>query len=162
MQDCANTDSSPATCLPERRGAEAGFSLVEVVIAFVVFLIAMLGIFISFTFAVSYNAGNSSRAQALAILQQEVEQMRSAKFTPALTDVSLLGGTRPPRLVTSPDGNRFVVVIVVDDEPLTAGVQTNVASTIKEVSVTVALARPTPGWQTSVPATVILRRVKAN
>lgn len=142
--------------------SERGFSLVEVVIAIVVFLVVMLGIFVAFTFAVSYNAGNNSRAQALAVLQQEVENMRAAKFTPIVTDAALSGGVKATKNVTSADGLKFIVNVSVDDDPFTAGIQTNAAATLKEISVTVALDRPTPGWQTSVPATVVLRRVMAN
>jgi prepilin-type N-terminal cleavage/methylation domain-containing protein len=140
----------------------AGFSLIEVLVAMVVFMVAMLGIFVAFTFAISYNAGNNSRAHALAILQQEVEVVRAAKFTPNIVDAIVTGGVKATRTVTSADGNRYLVNITVDDNPSTAGVQINTASTLKEISVTVSLARPTPGWQTYVPATVILRRVISN
>jgi prepilin-type N-terminal cleavage/methylation domain-containing protein len=146
----------------KNESGQAGFSLVEVTIAMVVFLIAILGVFFSFTFAVNYNAGNSSRAQALAILQQKVEQMRSLKFVPTSTDAALTGGTKSPEIVTAPDGNRFRIQVIVDDDPFTADIQTNAATKFKEINVTVTLERPTPGWQTSVPATIILRRVRGN
>lgn len=153
---------------------EAGFSLVEVVIAMVIFLIALLGVFITFTYAVNYNAGNSSRAQALAVLQQEVELMRSAKFTPTHTDNftptvpddgrrDITGGTKPSRTVTSADGKRFIVDVKVDNNPLTQVVDDeSVSTTFKEITVTVTLDSPTPGWQTAIPATVIVRRVRGN
>lgn len=151
-------------CQPprERRFAERGSSLVEVTIAMVIFLVALLGVFITFTYAVNYNAGNNSRAQALTILQQEVELMRAAKFTSGGTDASLAGGVKPKRIVTAPDGGRFRVDITVDDDPNTGGTQTDSTKTIKEIKVQVALDNPTPGWQTSVPAVVYLRRVRGN
>jgi type II secretory pathway pseudopilin PulG len=145
------------------RVTEAGFSLVEVTVAFAIFFIAMLAILASFTFAVNYNAGNSSRAQALAILQEKVEVMRSKKFTPGITDPELYGGTKTPEQVTSADGNKYRIQVIVDNDPYTAGVQDETtATTMKEVSVIVSLDRPTPGWQTAVPAKVILRRTRAN
>ena len=153
---------APAVNHPPAARGEAGFSLIEVTVAMVIFLIAMLGIFVTFTYAINYNAGNSSRAQALAILQQTVEKMRSAKFVPNGTDSALTGGTKAAQSVTSSDGNRFSVTVTVDDDPFTAGVQVDPTKSIKEVTVTVALERPTPGWQTSVPATVVLRRVRGN
>lgn len=156
------TSKHQANAVDRREVDERGFSLVEVVIAMVVFLIAMLGIFVAFTFATSYNAGNTSRAQALAVLQQEVENMRAAKFTPVVTDASLTGGVKGTKNVTTTDGLKFIVNVTVDDDPFTAGTQINAATTLKEISVTVALDRPTPGWQTSVPATVVLRRVMSN
>jgi prepilin-type N-terminal cleavage/methylation domain-containing protein len=154
---------------------EAGFSLVEVSIAMLIILIALLGVFATFTYAISYNAGNNSRVQAIAVLQREVELLRSAKFTPTVTDAftpgvpddgrrDIRGGEKPSRNTTSADGNRYVVETKIDNDPLTDGIQsTNEStSTIKEITVTVRLDSPTPGWQTSVPATVVLRRVRAN
>ena len=73
---------------------ESGFSLVEVVCALVILLIALLGVFVTFTYSINYNAGNSSRSQALALLQREVEQLRSKKFTPDFTDPALYGGSQ--------------------------------------------------------------------
>lgn len=139
-----------------------GFTLVEVVVAMVILLIALLGVFITFTYAVNYNAGNNSRSEALAIMQQEVEKMRSAKFTPAITDSILKGGKKIPFIVTGDSRNRFKVQITVDDDPIAPDIQTDNTKTIKEVSITVTLDKPTPGWQTAVPATVILQRVRSN
>lgn len=153
---------------------EKGFSLVEVTIAMVILLVALLGVFVTFTYAVNYNAGNNSRAQALSVLQREVELYRSAKFTPEVMDNytpnganddrrDITGGTKAVRIVTSADESRFRVAVLVDDNPNTPTViDTDSTKTIKEITVTVTLDRPTPGWQTSLPATVVLRRVRAN
>ena len=149
---------------------EDGFSLVEVIIALVVFLIVMLGLVVVFTYAVNYNSGNNSRAQALAVLQQQVELSRSAKFTRNKTDdattlFDMTGGTKTPKTVTSADGNRFKIQTVIDDDPSTTAVDVVVpptAATLKEITITVTLDSPTPGWQTSVPAKVVLRRARAN
>ncbi len=146
----------------KRAGEQSGFTLVEVVIAMVVLLIAMLGVFVTFTWAISYNAGNNSRSEALAILQGEVEFLRSAKFTSGVMDSTLVGGTRSTVTVTGDNGNLFVVDVTIDDDPFTAGVQVDNALSLKEITVTVALASPTPGWQTSVPAVVRFQRVRAN
>ena len=144
---------------------ETGFSLVEVVCALVILLIALLGVFVTFTYSVNYNAGNSSRSQALALLQREVEQLRSKKFTPDFTDPALYGGVKPDRQETSLNGNKFKVSVSIDNNPLTPTVIDSneaVKPTIKQISITVTLASPTPGWQTSLPATVILQRVRGN
>ena len=141
---------------------QTGFSLIEVVLALVILLVALLGVFLAFTYAISYNAGNNSRSQALAILQQQVEKLRSAKFTPTVMDATLSGGVQPDKIVILPNNNRFRVNISVDDDPATAGIQVDNSTTTKEVVVAVALDRPTPGWQSSVPAIVVLQRVRAN
>ncbi len=141
---------------------ESGFTLIEVAVAMLVIMIALLGVFVTFTWAITYNAGNNSRAQALAVLQEEVERLRSLKFTPSFTDADLAGGTRAPRIVVSPNGGTFGVRVEVDDDPATAGTQIDANSPLKEIRVAVRLERPSPGWQAAVPATVIMRRVRSN
>ncbi len=144
-----------------------GFSLVEVTIAMVVCLVVMLGLVTVFTFAVSYNAGNNSRSQALAIMQQQVELARSAKFTRNKTDndpsrFDLTGGTKAAKIVNGADGGRFRVAISVDDDATTPAIDVNSTTTLKEIIISVTLDSPSPGWQTAIPAKVILRRTKAN
>lgn len=144
---------------------ESGFSLVEVICAMVILLIALLGVFVTFTYSVNYNAGNSSRSQALALLQQEVEQKRSRQFTPDFTDPDLYGGVKADRHITAYNGNKFKVSISIDNDPSTPNVIDSTESdsvTLKQIRITVTLDNPTPGWQTAVPATVILQRVKGN
>lgn len=153
--------ASHRTLKKSHRG-ESGFSLVEVIIALLVFLIVLLGVFGTFVYAINYNAGNNARSQALTVLQQEAELIRSAKYTPTFTDSTLTGGTKTPKPATSEDGNRFIVQVVVDDDPSTDGLQINSATTIKEINITVTLESPTPGWQTALPSTVVMRRVQAN
>lgn len=155
-----NRDRKPDAVLVKSK--DGGFTLIEVIIAMVILMIVLLGVFVSFTYAVNYNAGNNSRSQALAVLQQEIELLRSAKFTPTISDANLLGGVQATRVVASADGNRFRVQITIDDDPFTSGVQIDTTKTLKEITVIVTLENPTPGWQTAVPATVILRRVRAN
>ena len=146
------------------RQSEKGFSLIEVTIAMVILLVALLGVFVTFIFAVNYNSGNNIRAQALAVLRQQTELLRSAKFTPGVTDASLIGGIKPVQFVTSADGSRFRVAIAVDNDLVTNGIQSTneSATTIKEIIVSVTPDQPTSGWQASVQSTVTLRRVRGN
>lgn len=155
---------SSATHAAAKRDKEAGFSLIEATCSLIILLIALAGVATTFTYAINFNAGNSSRAQALAVLQQEVERMRSAKFTPPPNGIDslLTGGRKAPKPVTAPDGKRFRIQTTIDDDPLTDGIQIDNTKTIKEITVTVTLDSPTPGWQTAVPATVVLRRVRGN
>ena len=146
------------------RQSEKGFSLIEVTIALVILLVALLGVFVTFIFAVNYNSGNNIRAQALAVLRQQTELLRSAKFTSGITDATLIGGVKPVQLVTSADGTRFRVAIAVDNDLVTNGVQSTneSATTIKEIIVSVTPEQATSGWQASVQSTVTLRRVRGN
>lgn len=165
-QDNQTIQKSPVVVnrLADRMG-EKGSSLVEVVCALVIILVALLGVAFAISYSITSNAGNASRAKALAVLQQEVEQLRAAKFTPAITDAALRGGTRPTRSVVAPTGEIFTVSISVDNNPLTAGIQDDTevpAPTYKEIIVTTRLANLSPGWQMAVPAIAVLRRARAN
>lgn len=153
----------PVTSSPKK--GEEGFTLIEAACALVIILIALLGVVFAFTYSVTYNAGNNSRSQALAVLQQEVEQLRAAKFTPSVTDSVLTGGTKTPKIVSSPSGAQFRIEVFVDNDPFASGIQDDAAvgsPTLKEITVTATLTNPSPGWQMAVPATIILRRVRAN
>lgn len=139
-----------------------GFSLLEAVIALAIFLIVVLGAYTSITYAINYNTGNMSRSQALSVLQQEVELLRSAKYTPQIIDSLLVGGVKV-RPINNLNGRSFVSTITVDDDPSTAVIDPpNPNATLKHITVTVVLASPSPGWQTAIPATVVFRRVRAN
>ena len=168
------------------KSTESGFSLIEVMFALLIIMIAMLGVLTVFTYAVQYNAGNKSRSQALAVLQQEVERYRAGKFnagtatdnfTPGTPDDGrrdLTGGSKARRFVTTSDGNVFSVDVDVDNDPGVSGIQDETytclspqgtalsACTIKEITITVRLAPPSPNWQTAVPAVVVMERVRGN
>lgn len=162
LQNQAETVPLP----PRNKNGQAGFSLIEVSIAFVIVLVSLLAVFYSFTYAIMYNAGNDSRAKALAVLQQEVEFLRSKKFTPTVCDTELRGGT-VTKTITTTTGYRFTVVDRIDNDPVAAGLQDEAAvpsstTGVKEIEIVVRLEAPSPGWQTAVPATVVMRRVRGN
>ena len=65
------------------------------------------------------------------------------------------------------DDNKGLVDKPVDPEKYIVGPGDEFKVTImqyepKEITVTVTLENPTPGWQTALPATVVLRRARAN
>ena len=158
-----------------------GFSLVESIIAMFIITIALLGILQTINYSVVYNAGNATRAQALATMQQEVERLRAAKFTPAGVDSAALpgdgtcradaqrditGGKKLPCTIDSPNGGKFQVTTWVDDNPFLDNApdvpDIDPTTRIKEITVEVKLEAPTPGWQAAVPARVVFRRTIGN
>jgi len=191
----AMSDQLPQDRKALRRSA-GGFSLIEVCIALVIIMIVLLGVAAVFGYTIVYNAGNKSRSQALAVLQQEVERYRAAKFnagsapdnfTPGDPDDGrrdITGGVKPRRTVTATNGFVFFVDVTVDDDPFVANAPNPpnspipqeedagyicrspqgdaVDCTIKEITIRVTLAAPSPGWQRAVPATIVLRRVRGN
>ena len=159
MSSRQETESYPA----ENRKDESGFSLVEVVIALMILLIAVLGVFATFTYATIYNGGNSQRSQALSVSQQQIELLRSAKFTPTIMDPSLQGGVKPSDVVTAADGFKYLVEVKVDDDPFTPGLSPrNDTKTLKEITVTITPQSITGSWVVAYPTTVVFRRVRAN
>jgi prepilin-type N-terminal cleavage/methylation domain-containing protein len=171
-----NTDETKSTQVKRKKG-ENGFSLIEVVIALVILLVAVLGIFAAFTFATTLNTGNSSRSQALSVLQEEVELLRAAKFTPTVTDSyppsspdngqrDITGGTKALKTITSKgDGGKYTILTVVDNDPVMTGVQDEVTRPnppMKEITLTVTSQSIRGNWVIAYPTKVVFRRVRAN
>lgn len=156
-----------------------GFSLLEALVAMTITTVAMLGAAQAINYSILYNSGNATRAQNIAILQQESERLRAAKFTPTGADSAPLpgngscrtddqrditGGVKTPCTVNAPNGGIFQVSTWVDDDPFNATNTYDVDATtrIKQITLEVALASPSPGWQTAVPARVVIRRTIGN
>jgi type II secretory pathway pseudopilin PulG len=153
------------SCLScEASMSEGGFSVIEVVIALVILMVTVMGVFAAFTYATVYNSGNNKRSQALSVMQREVELLRSLKFNPvpAPMDPSLAGGVKATRSVTAADGAAYSVDVTVDDDPFTAGIQTDATKQIKEITLTVTPIRGTDTWVRANPITVVFRRVCSN
>ena len=60
--------------------AEAGFTILETVIALFIALVVGFGAIGLFLFSASFNAGASDRARALAIAQETMEQLRAESY----------------------------------------------------------------------------------
>jgi len=149
---------------------EAGFTLIEAAVALIVIFVALMGVAWSITYAINYNAGNNNRAKTLVVLQQEIERLRSAKFSPTLTDASLLGcdlGDPCSSSTVLSENLTFIITKTIDNDPATDEIddETEIlssATSFKEIRLSATLSNPSPGWQTAVPAEVVLRRVKSN
>jgi prepilin-type N-terminal cleavage/methylation domain-containing protein len=158
--------------------SEKGFSLVEVIIALLILTIVVLGVFSVFAFATTLNTGNSTRSQALAILQKEVELLRSAKFTPAVVSNvttpqatcataddgrrDVTGGVKASQQRCDAAGALYLVETTVDDDPFTTAVQVNAASTLKDIMVTVTPRGQNGTWMSAYRTRALIRRVRAN
>lgn len=147
--------------------SEIGSSLVETIIALVILAIVVLGVFGSFAYSTRFNTGNSRRSQSLAVLQREVEYLRSAKFTPTITDstpaiIDLTGGVKAPRTVTATDNSSYLVETTVDDDPFTANVQVDATKSMKEITIEVTPLGVDGDWVTAYRSRAVFRRVRAN
>jgi Tfp pilus assembly protein PilV len=65
---------------PGRGKDEAGFTIIETVIALSITMIIGFGSISLFIFSVSYNAGASERARAGALAQQRIEALRATPY----------------------------------------------------------------------------------
>jgi Tfp pilus assembly protein PilV len=145
-----------------RCDGEAGFSLVETTIALLLMTIVGLGAVSLSLFSIYNNSGGSDRATALAIAQQTLEQLRSARFNQAGTDPTLTGGTSFQTIAR--DGRVFKVTKIIDDNPKTSAVDVNSATTLKLVTITVASQSIGRGWARGEGGTITLitERTKKN
>lgn len=148
----------PAVC-------QRGFTLIEVIVATVILSIVVVGTFAVYTHAVRVNTGNNLRAQALTVLQAEVEYFRGLRYVPSSTHPDLVADPvpiRPQR--TSADGRVFNITVVVDNDPFNAGIQTGNESTckFKEITITATPAIAETGWLSDLGTSLTVQRVRAN
>lgn len=94
---------------------EHGFTLIETCIALVIMMVAVLGAAALFAFAIGNNSAGSDRAQAFALAQQSLEQLRSVTFTSASTDASLNATNGTSQTLTGADGRSYNLITTITD-----------------------------------------------
>ena len=72
---------------------QQGFTLMETSIAMIVMMVGALGIASLFFFSTQNNVGGSERAIAMAVAQQQLEQIRSVSYDDATLDVETVTST---------------------------------------------------------------------
>jgi hypothetical protein len=125
----------------------------------------------------------------LAVMQREVELLRSAKFTPTLVSNAttptatcataddgsrdITGGSKAVQLRCGIDGTMYLVETRIDDDPALDGIQVypgpSPAAVMKEISIEVTPVSPEgqtsagqTTWVTGNRIFVVFRRVRAN
>ena len=94
---------------------EHGFTLIETCIALIIMMVAVLGAASLFAFAIGNNSAGSDRAQAFALAQQNVEQLRNVAFTSTSTDASLNATNGSSRTLTGADGRSYNLITTITD-----------------------------------------------
>lgn len=152
------------------RGAqrEAGFTLIEVIVAGTIMIILSVGLLTVFEYAVRINRGENLRMQAMTVLQLEVEYYRSLKFVPGLETAAdlnnhrsadLRAGTHTLTPVTSPDGRVFnITATVVNISPSTV----EELCKFKEITIVAVPAVAETGWLANLRTNVTIQRVRSN
>jgi len=116
------------------RRAEAGFTILETVIALCIALVVGFGAIGLFLFSASFNAGASDRARALSIAQETMEELRARPYA----DAALAAGTTTTPVERGSDDEgeadlrTFTVTKVVENDTTTT--PTNMQ---KKITVTV-------------------------
>lgn len=130
---------------------EAGFTILETVIALSIALVVSLGAIALFLYAASFNAGASDRARALAIAQEKAEELRAKKFAdlPASSTVDIQSGSTD---AGKSDQRTFRVATLVEDDTTT-----NPANRQKKITVTVTPASLKGRFTTGDVSLIIVR-----
>lgn len=122
-----------------RRAAapERGFTLIETSIAMVIMMVAGLGVVSLFVYSISNNSGGNDRAVAISIAQQQIEQLRSVRFTDPILNVSAATVLTPD---TVSNGRTYRVTRTVTG----SNNDTSGNPTLKTITIRVDPA--SPGW----------------
>ena len=115
---------------------QRGFSLIETTITSLVMMVGALAVSSLFLFSTQNNMGGADRALAMAVAQQQLEQLRSVTFE----DTTLTAGTTNS---TVRNGDRnYTVQRVVTNETHSDGT----AKQLKKITIRVTPKMGGPGW----------------
>ena len=131
-----------------RKNDERGFTLIETCVSMVVMMVAGLAVSSLFVFSTQNNVGGNERALAMAVAQQQMEQLRILSFD----DASLNAGTTT-RTVTSSDRNYTVVKAITDEVN-----PDNSVKKLRKITITVTPLGGARGDWTRSPVTLVSLR----
>lgn len=132
----------------QKKNNESGFTLIETTISLVVMMVGSLAVSSLFLFSTQNNVGGGERALAMAVAQQQLEQIRSVAYEDATLNV----GTTTS---TVRNGSRnYTVVKVVANETNAAD---NTNKNLKRITVTVTPQTAGPDWMRT-PVVLVSQR----
>ena len=126
---------------------QRGFTLIEMSISMVVMMVAALACSSLFVFSMQNNVGGSERALAMAVAQQQLEQIRSVSFEDATLTASTITET-----VRS--GQRDYTVQRVVEDVLNPD---NSPKQLRRITITVTPQLSSPNW-TRTPVVLVTFR----
>lgn len=127
--------------------SQSGFSLVETTIALLVMMIGALACSSLFVFSLQNNVGGGERALAMAVAQQQLEQLRSVTYE----DTTLTAGT-VSSTVRSGERNYTVQRTIADETNSDGG-----AKQLKRITITVTPQTAGPDWMRT-PVVLVSQR----
>jgi Tfp pilus assembly protein PilV len=131
--------------------SQAGFTLIETSISMVVMMVGALAVSSLFMFSTQNNVGGGERALAMAVAQQQLEQIRSVSFEDATLTVGTVTST------VRNGGRNYTVQRVVANE-------TNADSSakqLKKITITVTPGAAGANWLRTPVTLVTLRSTLA-
>jgi len=137
--------------MTDRQKGQGGFTLVETSISMVVMMVATLAVASLFVFSTQNNVGGSERALAMAVAQQQLEQIRSVTYEDATlnvgtTDLAVRNGER-----------NYTVQRIVASETNADGSPKQ----LKKITITVTPQAAGPNWMRTPVVLVSLRSTLA-
>jgi len=139
------------TQTPKNKKGQQGFTLMETSIAMVVMMVGALGIASLFVFSTQNNVGGSERALAMAVAQQQLEQIRSVTYEDTTLDVGTTTST-----VRSAEQN-YTVQRTVAQETNADGS----AKQLKKITIRVTPSVGGPAWLNTAVVLVSFRSTLA-
>ena len=145
------------TVVKRERSSEAGFTLIETVIALVLLMIVGLGAASLFFFAAQNNIGANDRELAMAVAQKRMEWLRNIPLNPTTKDTAYsypnggLGATSAQGVseTTVSGGRTYQVTTIITDldtDSDTTAQSNAVPATVKTITVKVRPIGAGPGW----------------
>ena len=131
----------------QNNNGQSGFTIIETTIASVVMMVGALAMSSLFVFSTQNNVGGSERALAMAVAQQQLEQIRSVDFE----DTTLTSETRD--LTVRSAGRDYAVQRVVADEMNANGTPKQ----LKRITITVTPSGTGQNW-TRTPVVLVTFR----
>jgi prepilin-type N-terminal cleavage/methylation domain-containing protein len=144
---------NPQTPKHKSTNGERGFTLIETTIASLVMLVAALACSSLFVFSVQNNVGGGERALAMAVAQQQLEQIRSVAFEDSTLNVGTTTST-----VSSGARNYTVQRTVASETNINGS-----AKQLKRITITVTpQVLAGPNWTRTSVVLVTLRSTLAS
>jgi Tfp pilus assembly protein PilV len=129
----------------KRKSDQSGFTILETTIAMLIMLIVALGSASLFSFSVYNNSAGSDRATSIAIAQQALERLRSARFNATTTDASLNAGINVQAGIVR-DRRKFTMTVTIID----------ITANLKSITVSVVPQSIGKGWAFGAGGTITL------
>jgi Tfp pilus assembly protein PilV len=127
---------------------ERGFTLVETSISMVVMMVAGLAVSSLFAFSMQNNVGGNERALAMAVAQQQLEQLRSVSFEDSTMNVGTTTAT-----INNGNHSYSVVKTIISETNANGS-----ARQLRKITITVTPLGGSHGNWTRTPVTLVSLR----